>query len=155
MRRPKSMLEDLDQDIRDHIERETQDNVGRGMSLEEARYAARRKFGNVTRVKEQTREVGSPVWIGQLREDIRLGLRILRKSPGFTVVATRTLALGIGALALGMGRAVAGLFYGIAPNDFAIFASVAMVLAVVALGACYIPARRAMRVDPIIALRYE
>jgi hypothetical protein len=81
MRRPKSMLEDLDQDIRDHIETETQDNVERGMSLEEARYAARRKFGNATRVKEQTREVWSPVWIGQLREDIRFGLRILRRSP--------------------------------------------------------------------------
>jgi putative ABC transport system permease protein len=58
-------------------------------------------------------------------------------------------------LALGLGRAVAGLLYGVAPNDFVTFASVAMVLAVVALAARYIPALRAMQVDPTVALRYE
>jgi hypothetical protein len=56
MNRRKNMLNDLDQDIRDHIERETQDNIDRGVSAEEARYAALRRFGNVTRVKEYTRE---------------------------------------------------------------------------------------------------
>jgi putative ABC transport system permease protein len=58
-------------------------------------------------------------------------------------------------LALGLGRAVAGLLYGVAPNDFVTFASVAMVPAVVALAARYIPALRAMQVDPTVALRYE
>ena len=96
MIRRKRMLADLEQYIQDHLARETQDNIDRGMSPKDARYAALRKFGNVTRVKEQTWEVWSVVWLEQLLQDLRFGIRTLWRSPGLTIAAVMAIALGIG-----------------------------------------------------------
>ena len=106
MRRGKRLLEDLDREIREHIELETQENIDRGMDPEEARYAAVRKFGNVTRVKEDAREVWIVVWLEQLLEDIRFAFRLLYKTPGYTIVAILTIALGIG-----VNSAIFSIFY--------------------------------------------
>ncbi len=96
MTRRKRMLEQLEEEILEHLERETQDNIERGMSPEAARYAAMRKFGNVTRVKEQTHDVWSATWLEQFLQDIRFGVRTLGRSPSVTIAAILAIALGVG-----------------------------------------------------------
>jgi putative ABC transport system permease protein len=89
-------LDNLDQEIQDHLAAETQDNIDRGMSAVEARTAALRKFGSVSRVREETYNVWHPEWIAQSLQDLRYALRALLRNRGFACAVILTLGIAIG-----------------------------------------------------------
>jgi putative ABC transport system permease protein len=99
MKRARRALDGLDDDIRDHIEGETQDNIDRGMAPEEARRQAMLKFGNVALAKEDARAVWRWQWLEQLVQDGRYAIRMLRRRPAYALLSVLTLALGVGGTA--------------------------------------------------------
>ena len=136
---------ELDDEIESHLQMHIDDNLRSGMTDEEARRQAMIKLGGIESTKEAYRDQRGLPLLEALWKDIRYGLRMLRKNPGFTgLIASFPLM-----------RLLRHQLYQVSAADPFTFVWASVFFVTIALIACWIPARRATKVEPMEALRYE
>src|SRR5579872_4999893 len=109
--------QDLERELRAHLDLEAEEQRDSGLSAAEAQSTARRNLGNPALVAESVRETWGWTWLGRIGQDVRYGLRLLRKAPAFSAVAILSLALGIGANTAIFGLIDALLFKSLPVRD--------------------------------------
>jgi FtsX-like permease family len=164
---------DLDEEVRSYSDLLAQEKTREGMNPQEARRAAKLHLGGVEQVKEEVRQARTGAWLDSVygvvaysvtQRTHEIGVRVALGAQPRDIVR---LVLGEGArlavlgailglaAATGLTRFMASLLLGVTARDPLTFLAVAAILVCVAAAACCISARRAMRVDPMVALRYE
>ncbi len=118
--------EDFQQELDTHLEMLTEENLRRGLPLEEARRTARVQLGGVTQLRETHREMWGLPWLETLLQDLRYGLRQLRRSPGFSATAISIAALGIAATCVVFAFADAAIFRALPYQDASRLANITL-----------------------------
>jgi hypothetical protein len=95
--RPVETDREMKEELREHLEQQIEENVRKGMSSEQARYAALRAMGGLTQIEQQCRDARGSGWWEDFVQDVRYGFRQMLRSPGFSALAILCLTLGIGA----------------------------------------------------------
>lgn len=134
--------QELNDELRAHLEQLVAENLAKGMSPREVRDAARREFGGAAQIAEACRDARGVTFLTTLAQDLKYGVRLMRRTPGFAAATILTVALG-------------SLLFHVTAFDVPSFTVSTAILFGIALAACGLPALRAAAVDPSVALRTE